>query len=42
MPTQYIEVYSLQESNEEDVYETQGGYQPIKVRDDDFHRENEE
>ena len=42
MPTQHLEVLRIWESDEEDVYETQGGYLPIKASNEDFWGKNEE
>lgn len=42
MPTQHLEVLSLWNSDQDDIYETYGGYMPAKANDDDFWGENEE
>jgi len=36
MPTQHLEVLGLWESDEEEVYETQGGYPIAEASDDEF------
>ena len=42
MPTQHLEVCGLSESNEEEVYETWGGYLLAEASDGDFWGENGE
>ena len=41
-PIQHLEVHSLWESDEDDVYETQGGYLSAEASDDDFWGKNEQ
>ena len=42
MPAQYVKVHILQESDENNVYEIQGGYMPTEARDDEFQGWSEE